>query len=197
MKQIYLLLCSMLLLPPVIGQIPDTLFYSMLFTDNHIPGQTLYDMSVVDASLIDNFTGLEKPKKENRVAHVAITSGLLVISGFCDGTSEVLKIKYDRFEKVFPHANDQFWDYNISWKNKYKDGIPPDPAFWGSKTSLVWTTDGYHMMRAFRNAAMITALVIPLQDFRHKSWKHYVQEAIINYFSYTVGFNMAYDVVFK
>ena len=123
-----------------------------------------------------------------------IKSSLLFVSGFCDGTSEVLKVKYDRFDRVMD-LDDQYWDYNISWVNKYKDGKPPDERFFGSKTFLVWTTDGYHMMRMVRNCTMITAIVIPIG--KKKPLKTYLVEAIVGYCAYTAGFNLAYDVVYK
>ena len=131
--------------------------------------------------------------KEN-IKPLIIKSSLMFVSGFCDGTSEVLKIKYESFDKVI-NGNDQFWDYNISWINKYKDGKPPDERFFGSKTFLVWTTDGYHMMRMARNCTMITAIVIPIG--KRKNWKSYVVEGVCYYISYTAGFNLSYDVVFK
>lgn len=198
MKNIYPLIGSLLLLSNIFAQSDDSMpSYSLLFADNIQPGQPIFDMSIGHQDFTPGTVVPLKEKKINSWKPIAITSGILIVSGFCDGTSEVLKIKYDSFERVFPNANDQFWDYRISWKNKYKDGNPPDPAFLGSKTSLVWTTDGYHMMRAIRNATMITALVIPLNHISHKNWKDYLKEGVINYFSYTVGFNLAYDVVFK
>lgn len=198
MKLIFTLILSLALLPPVSGQTDEPeQSLSLLFSDTGIQPDPFSKYLKHDLYL--NTGEIQPVKKQSQKAWkpLAITSGLLMISGFCDGTSEVLKIKYNRFESVFPGANDQFWDYNISWKNKYKDGKPPDAAFLGSKTALVWTTDGYHLMRAMRNATMITALVIPLQDIKHKNWKQYLQEGIISYFAYTAGFNLAYDVVFK
>lgn len=50
------------------------------------------------------------PDKNNRWKLVAISSSCMLISGFCDATSEVLKVKYESFNRVFPNANDQFWD---------------------------------------------------------------------------------------
>lgn len=125
-----------------------------------------------------------------------IKSGLMLVSAFCDGTSEVLKIKYEDFKRVFPNANDQFWDYNISWVNKYHNGIPPTPKFPFSKTGLVFTTDGYHLMRMMRNCTMVVGVTIPLGS-KPKNWKTYVTEGLILYGAYTIGFNMSYDVIFK
>jgi len=123
---------------------------------------------------------------------VSIRSAIMFTSGFCDGTSEVLKVKYDRFDKVM-HFNDQFWDYNKSWTNKYS--TYPKERFPMSTTALVWATDGYHMMRMIRNCTMITAIVIPIG--KHKNWKQYAAKGLIYYCSYTAGFNMAYDVIYK
>jgi hypothetical protein len=129
--------------------------------------------------------------------HISMRSGLLMISGFSDGTAEVLKVKYECFQRSLPGESDQFWDYNISWKNKYKNGIAPDAKFFGSKNIFVFTTDGYHLMRAIRNSTMIAAMVIPIGSFKNKPLKHYIIEAVVYYVSYTMGFNLAYDVVFK
>lgn len=125
---------------------------------------------------------------------VAIRSSLLFVSGFADGTSEVLKVKYESFERVFPDCNDQFWNYNQSWTNKYKPGTH-NPRFPGSTHGLVWTTDGYHLTRMIRNCTMITAVVIPIRG--KKNWKAYVLEGATAYLSYQAGFNLAYDVVFE
>lgn len=141
---------------------------------------------------------IEKEKLiSRRTQQLILTSGLLFISGFSDGTSEVLKIKYESFKRVFPNANDQFWDYEISWINKYKHGNPPEAAFPGSKTTFVWTTDGYHLMRMIRNVTMITAVVIPISSGYKKSLRAFITEGVLYYVSYTAGFNFAYDVIYK
>jgi len=156
-------------------------------------------MKINDAFYLSyyNSSTTEALKINPRWKPIALSSAFLLISGFCDGTSEVLKIKYESFERVFPGADDQFWNYNISWKNKYKDGVPPEARFFGSKSALVWTTDGYHLMRMMRNVTMITAVTIPISINHRKSLKSYLLEGVIYYVSYTAGFNLAYDGVFK
>ncbi len=141
----------------------------------------------------------DKPYDFRRIARqrIILSSGLLFLSGFSDGTSEVLKIKYESFDRVLPGANPQFWDYRISWVNKYKDGSPPDAEFLGAKSAFVWTTDGYHLMRMIRNSTMIVAVTIPINSGFRKPWQSYVKEGVIYYLAYTAGFNFAYDVVFE
>jgi hypothetical protein len=146
--------------------------------------------------LLFTLTAHSQVIRRDMVKPIVFRSTLMVMSGFCDGTSEVLKIKYDRFDRVW-HCNDQFWDYNISWHNKYKNGIAPDPAFLFSKNALVWTTDGYHLMRMMRNCTMIASVTIPIGKHKPRKWYSYVAESAIYYVAYTTGFNLAYDVVYK
>jgi hypothetical protein len=59
----------------------------------------------------------------------------------------------------------QFWDPRISWKNKWnvrysylgKQMIGDKERFFLSSTVLVFLTDGWHLMKWFRNRAMDVA----------------------------------------
>lgn len=127
---------------------------------------------------------------------IIIKSTLLFISGGCDATSEVLRINYSQFEKVHTKANEQYWNPKVSYVNKWKNGdYTQGEKFFLSSTALVWTTDGYHMLRMIRNSTMITAIVIPIG--KRKNWKQYAAEAIIYYGAYTTGFNLMYNGVYK
>jgi len=133
---------------------------------------------------------------KSNVKPLIIKSTLLFVSGACDGTSEVLRINYNQFKKVHTKANDQFWNPNISYTNKWKNGdYKQGEKFFLSSTALVWTTDGYHELRMNRDVIMITAICIPIGD--NKNWKNYLIEAAAYYFSYTLGFNVMYNLIYK
>ena len=128
--------------------------------------------------------------------NTAIRCGLMFVSGMADGTAETLRTNYSDFNSVFPNANDRYWNPSVSWPNKWKNGdIRQGEKFLFSSTALVWTTDGYHQMRTIRNAAMITAITIPIG--KKKNWKGYVAEAGLSYLSYTLGFTLTWDLIFK
>ena len=96
---------------------------------------------------------------------LVVKSGLMCLSGGFDATAEVLKINYSYFDKVFPGADPQFWDAKKSAKNKWKNGDSQQgERFFLSSTALVWTTDGYHLMRMMRNCTMIASLTINIGD---------------------------------
>ena len=125
-----------------------------------------------------------------------VKSGLLCLSGSFDATAEVVRINYSYFDKVFPGADPQFWDAKKSAKNKWKNGDSQQgERFFLSSTALVWTTDGYHLMRMMRNCTMVAGLTINIGD--KKPFKQYLIEAVIYYFAYTAGFNLTYNLIFK
>ncbi len=120
---------------------------------------------------------------------------LTFISGFADGSAESLKWHYDAVDKKF-NLNDNYWNPNISWRNKYAGGLSANgPKFMGSTTYLVWTTDGYHMLRAARNLSITTAIVI--HPWRKKKWYMYVADGVIHYVVYNAGFYLSYNVITK
>lgn len=65
-----------------------------------------------------------------------------------------------------------FWDENIAWKNKWKNGDPAQgERFFGSSTVFVAFTSGFHLMQLVYLNAFFAALVLyskivsPLADF--------------------------------
>jgi hypothetical protein len=141
-------------------------------------------------------TGAAQIVPKESIKPIAIKSGLLFVSGFADATAEVVRINYAHFDAVFPNANPQFWDAKKSQGNKWKNGdASQGEKFLLSSTALVWTTDGYHLTRTIRNCTMIAGLTIGIGH--KKPFKQYLIEALIYYCSYTVGFSLAYNVIYK
>lgn len=148
--------------------------------------------------LLFNLTATGQIIPKEAIKPLAIKGGLMMLSGACDATAEVCRINYSYFDAVFPNANPQFWDAKQSQGNKWKDGNSKNgEKFFLSSTALAWTTDGYHLMRTIRNVTMITAIVIPINGGKKKNWKQYAAEGLIYYCSYTGGFTLMYNGVFK
>ena len=116
---------------------------------------------------------------------------LCFFSGLFDGIAETLKFHPFGFFHVFRKASKNFWDNNISWKNKYKNNDPAQgEKFFLSTGALVSLTDGYHLTRLLRNQFIIFAiLVMPTLPL----WYMYVVAYILCYLAYTVGFALMYD----
>jgi hypothetical protein len=132
-----------------------------------------------DAQVLDSVPALKvelnlkKDKKEFLkwwvpTKHDYIAWGLFAVAGAADGINQSLL--HHRLGQ-----GDQFWDPTISWKNKYRDwdGGDKRAAYIGSKSFLVWTTDGYHLTRGIDHAAMYIAVSISAYDltrYRPKDW---------------------------
>jgi hypothetical protein len=119
----------------------------------------------------------------------------MTIAGISDGTNEEISHHYRDFKKIFPNANDRYWDPNISWKNKYKNGDPTQgPKHFGSTTFLVWTTDGYHMTRFIKNTMIVTSISLSVRQKR--KFKDFLVSALAHTAAYHIGFFLSYDIVF-
>lgn len=46
---------------------------------------------------------------------------LCFFGGAFKGYSDVLNYHYSNFKKIHPNINDQFWNPELSWTNKYKN----------------------------------------------------------------------------
>ena len=116
---------------------------------------------------------------------------LIFIAGFCEGLMDFLQFHYKSFFK-----NDLFWNPEVSWKNKYKDGDPlKGPRFLFSTTLLVSLTDGWHLMKFFRNILIFISL--PLIGFLSSSLLLFLVYMIISRALYGIGFYLSYDKIFK
>jgi hypothetical protein len=123
---------------------------------------------------------------QSNYKNLALTSSLSFASGLCDGTAEHLKFHYT--------GNSTYWNPNLSWTNKWKNGDPlQGERFWQSSRALVWTTDGYHLMRHGRNIFAMSAIVIHIGE--KKKWYLYGVDYFANFISYTIGFTVTYELL--
>lgn len=119
------------------------------------------------------------------------------IAGALDGTVEILRHDYDNFKAVFPDANDTFWLPQLSWHNKWKNGnYRQGEKFPGSSTFLVWTTDGYHLLRTLERTTVCFSFAIKIGG-KKQNWKNYVADALIHQVFYAAGDYLTYQLIFK
>jgi hypothetical protein len=135
-----------------------------------------------------------KKLKHKRIKNYAITGTMVLLAGAADGVNQALMFQYDGFKKAFPRANDQFWKPALSGANKYKNGDPEQGAkFPGSKTYLVFLTDGYHLTRFTDHLFMSGAVAVKIAGFEKKKWYIYVLEAASYWLLNRAGFCLTYN----
>lgn len=129
---------------------------------------------------------------------LATSASISFVGGAANGLHETIYHHYPQFKAKHPNANDQFWNPQISWKNKYEDfdaGLTGERYF-GSKTFLAWTTDAKHLLSVTSNTSMVGAtLVITIGE--KKKWWVYAAEIGVNALARSAGFHLVYSGIYK
>jgi len=120
---------------------------------------------------------------------------MMFIAGAADGLSQDLLFHYHEFKRSTGLTGTQYWDPDISWRNKYKNGDPAQGAkFYGSTTFLFGLTDGYHASRSIRDSMVILSLTTSKKS---KSKKETLRKAALYTASYGAGFTLVYDYLIR
>jgi hypothetical protein len=120
-------------------------------------------------------------------------SSAMFLAGWADGTAELTKWHYDAFEGFYGDVNDDWYNPHVSWRNKYENGDASlGPAYFGSTTFLVGTTDNYHMMRSVRNVSIsATLLIMPKCEW---DWKRMLFRIFVYSVANRAGFWLGYEL---
>lgn len=156
-------------------------------------------LSIVVFFLFFSYTGYsttDSLKKQN-ITLKAIRYSSAFLAGFCDGTKDAISFHYGSFQKVHPQANPQFWNPQLSWVNKYKNGDPAQgEKYLGSSTVFVPFQDAWHGLKAGNTLFTIgSSIIIPIGQ--KKSWKFYAKEIAIGYICNRAGFYLSYNILYK
>jgi hypothetical protein len=142
------------------------------------------------------------PALEFKKTNAIYAGALMFISGAAHGYSETLTWHYPRFQAKHPNALPGYWNPRVSWVNKYKTDRhgnilqPQRPAYFGSTTFLVWTTDWYHAMNTISRTTGAAGLTIPLWTGHGKKLKHYALEIGAKGLVWSAGFHTVYTVIY-
>jgi len=154
--------------------------FSLLFVVSNCLGQLRMDKDF-----------LNKKKKQ-----YLVQGSLALASGALDGVKDIVQFKYHKFRDVHPNANEQFWNPQVSWKNKWKNGdINQGEKFFGSSTFLVATTDSFHLLKSAERSFLVAAVVVNLG--RRQKWYWYLIDFAFITLTRNIGFNATYRFIYK
>jgi hypothetical protein len=129
-----------------------------------------------------SITGIiDKPKKFKLKPYIA-PAVCIFIAGASEGFMDALQFHYDRFKRVFPGANDQFWYPDISWQNRRGEYIP-------------FVRDGWHTIKFIQHTAIFTTIVIRIG--KKRKWYWYAVEGLSYWAINRAGFHLTYNIIFK
>ena len=83
----------------------------------------------------------------------------LILAAICNAVMDVLSTRY--YVSIFGNfKNKQFWDWNISWRNKWQWGDKANgEKFFLSSSMLSFMTDGWHLAKALMIVFISLAIV--------------------------------------
>jgi hypothetical protein len=125
-----------------------------------------------------------KPKPEK-----VIGFGCIYLAGASYGIRETLLWHYPQFKRRHPNANDQFWYWKLSYKNKYNSKVP------FATTAMVWTTDGAHLTNTLHKTLMLGGVITIGQGKR--KFRYYLADFALASLSYNLGFHTIYSSVYR
>jgi len=122
-----------------------------------------------------------------------VVIGLLffILASICEAIMDILQFHYitSPFKKF---KNNVFWDPEVSWRNKYKDGDPnKGPRFIGSDTIFVGLTDAWHLFKMFRTLFIFLGVLFLLLQFS-TFWISIIVTALLRIF-FGIGFTIFYE----
>jgi len=83
---------------------------------------------------------------------------LIVLSGLFEAIMD--KLQFHFYKSIFIlKENQQFWNPELSWKNKYKEDLITE-KFIGSKTIFVFLTDAWHIFKMLRTITLFISISI-------------------------------------
>lgn len=132
------------------------------------------------------------PGKWKMTGNRWLTGGLVLLAGASKGFNETLMFHWKGFRHSFPKVNPNWFNPDISWRNKYKNGDPDAGAkFPLSTTVLVMFTDQYHLNNFINKAAWTSTVVIKVCEGK-KPLKHYLLDFLFYTACHQLGFMATY-----
>ena len=148
-----------------------------------------YIFSVAISLLV--FGNIQAQSKINFKALI-LPSALSFCSGATWGLHEKTMHHWGEFHARFPNANPQFWNPEISWRNKYVDGNPE----LGRNGKFIYTSDAKHLL-ASSNQVLAFGAGCTIFIGRKVSWKEYALRFVASGIGYTAGNYVTFNLLYK
>tara|TARA_X000001382_G_scaffold25412_3_gene15998 strand:+ start:7470 stop:7844 length:375 start_codon:yes stop_codon:yes gene_type:complete len=121
---------------------------------------------------------------------IAISLLFTLIAGAANGIMDLINFHWHRAPE-FMQKNYQFWNPEISWKNKWNTETGKE-KFLGSSTIFAFLTDGWHLMKTIMLICLIgtPSLLILFND--HLNFIDSLLVFLVLRFTFGLGFYITY-----
>lgn len=119
---------------------------------------------------------------------------LITAAGISMAVMDKLQFHYLRSDFSLSR-NQQFWNPELSWVNKYKPGSMTEPKFFLSTSWLVGFTDGWHLFKMIFHVTFITSFV--LIGFQAEDWQHLIVFTALARIHYGLVFTIYFKYILE
>jgi len=115
---------------------------------------------------------------------------IFITAGILEGMMDVIQFHYPT-SKFSTLSNPQFYNPELSWRNKYKNNDPSmGEKFLGSTTIFVGLTDAWHLFKTIRTFMLFFGIIIIIT---FPFFLSYVLNVIICRILFGISFTFAYN----
>jgi hypothetical protein len=119
-----------------------------------------------------------------------------ILAAICNAVMDILAFKYKY--SIFSSWNPNYWNPSISWRNKYKNRkVSNGPAFFGSTTFLVFTTDAWHLFQFFSNSFIVVSIILTVHVYCTPTWWQNIVLFIVFKIAWGAPFELFYSKIFR
>lgn len=120
---------------------------------------------------------------------------LFILAGMSEGVMDTLQFHYSS-SIFYNFKNKLFWNPQISWQNKYKNGDPTEGAKFPFSTNLlVGLTDGWHLFKFLRTFFIFAGIFFIFMNCQTPF--HCLIDVMVARIIFGVSFSLSYDYLFK
>lgn len=133
--------------------------------------------------------------KTTRLRTILLAIPVFFICGLMDGVKDTLSFHYN--QSIFYKAkNQQFWNPDISWRNKYKKGdAAQGPKFFLSTSVFSFTTDAWHLSKFIGvNVLLLYVLYLMMLYMRFRWYWLFLLWLMIK-LTIGAGFHLIYTII--
>lgn len=127
------------------------------------------------------------------LSNIILIAILISIAAACNAVMD--KVSFHYSHSIFANLNELFWNPNLSWKNKYKNGDQEQgERFPFSATALVMFTDAWHLFKSIMITALVTAIIVSIPGIK-ELW--YIGAWLGARLLYAVVFHLFFHIIFE
>jgi len=131
--------------------------------------------------------------KKLKVLIIAVVVALVSMYGILDAIKDTLAHHYSG--SIFENYNQNFWNVNLSWCNKWENCEVGKEKFLGSSSVFSFLTDGWHLVKFFQLRIWLIFPALFLADISNFK-NQFLNRYFIRFLIFYIGLAIVQSLMF-